>query len=108
MPGKPKITMYDKPRVMYLRRRELNPRVYKIEAVGQTSRSWLVGSREWDRTKYQFSEYEEVTREEYKLYEWANAHRYEISRQVSSTCLPPATLRQIADLIGYEEAPNAR
>lgn len=101
-----KIAFYDVPMTMFLRRRELDPRVYKIEAVGQTTRSWVEGLSEWNRTKYKFSEYEEVTREEYELFVWARENRYRISQKVGDWIIPPATLRKIADLIGYEEAPR--
>jgi len=98
-----KIEFYDQPRVMYLRRRELDPHVYRVNAVGQTTRSWVEGLSEWNRTKYKFSEYEEVTREEHDLFVWARENRYKISQRVDEWSLAPSILRKIADLIGYEE-----
>ena len=106
MPSSPKITMYDKPRVMYLRRQEPGSRAFEVEMHGETSRSWVEGEFEWGHTKYPFSKYEQVSREEYELDAWASRNMHAISRRVGDWTLPPATLRKVADLIGYEEKSN--
>ena len=75
----------------------------KREIIGETTRSWLIGSTRWpvkvskrgaDHRRFLFSE-KDVDDDV-----WANDHRYQIQRLIST--LSPEKLRQVAELIGYE------
>lgn len=83
------------------------------EIVGETRVSWLVKSRYswmlpekvakkcWNKNEHfpQWFDSEEPRAQCI----WAEANRYNIIRQISYATLSPATLRTIAELIGYGE-----
>jgi hypothetical protein len=75
----------------------------KHEIIGETTRSWLIGSTRWlvkvpkrgaDHRRFLFSE-KDVDDDV-----WANDHRYRIERLIRN--LSSEKLRQVAELIGYE------
>jgi|LakMenE01Jun11ns_1017448.scaffolds.fasta_scaffold9240665_1 hypothetical protein len=77
----------------------------KREIIGETTRSWLIGSTRWpvkvpkrgaDHRRFLFNE-KDVDDDV-----WANDHRYRIERLIQT--LSPEKLRQVAELIGYEAA----
>ena len=86
---------------------------FKGKILGETSRSWLIGSgNEWWAddpkkiadygTKYPKKGTEFVSAEYYEQARWAMNHRYSIARDVQNVA-DPAILRKIAELIGFNE-----
>lgn len=70
--------------------------------VGETSRSWLVGGRDWDQIKVPKKNPTGIYTDEQKEAEiWEHDHRYRIVKMVQRCT--PEQLKQIAKLIGYNE-----
>src|ERR1700748_7596 len=102
--GKPtSFTPVDAPQTIYLKKK-VTGRVYKRQLIGQTSRSWVTGVP-WNPDNFTNRDYERVEEKDYLDQQWADSNRLNISKIVGQGYdpLPYAILKQIADLIGYEE-----
>ncbi len=99
-------TFYDAPRKMWLRKKHTNY-MREFDIIGETSRSWLEGYR-FRPDKYSKRDYEACAEAEYREWQWANRNRHKIGNFIQYDQLPPATLRKIAELIGYVEQPDSR
>ena len=101
----PKITMYDAPRTIYYRRKGAHGWPQRSTFFGETSRSYLYGSK-WRPEKLAKATIDLTTEEEYRNARFALDHSREIARLMMGV-RDPAILRQIAALVGYVEKPNA-
>lgn len=105
--------MADFPRKAWFIEDNGNGKHREVTLLGETSRSWLVGNP-WRPVKLAKKGLLEITEEHYgKIngeWQWWLKHRDAIVRQISYSSfrnLPPAVLRQIAELIGYKEGDDA-
>lgn len=74
----------------------------KLTVVGETSRSWITGPA-WDQHKWSKKAFRVISSEEGERFQWAKRNEYLIGQAIQRADLPYETLKQIADLIGYEE-----
>jgi hypothetical protein len=82
--------------------------------IGETSRSWLVGlTKDSKPTSGSVIKIQKASHYNAKIaysqaeideHDWARSNRYYIAQRVEWSS--PATLRKIAELIGYEEKPR--
>ena len=85
----------------YLRRNR-DGYVYDVAVNWETSRSWCAGPAR-DRSKHAKKEYTPVTEQDYRNQLWRDKHQYRIGHIVGHG-LPYETLKQIAGIIGYDDA----
>ena len=67
---------------------------------GETTRSWAAGPS-WDQRKWAKKDYAPATEQDWENQLWRDEHEHRISRLVSG--LPYGRLKEVADLIGYDE-----
>jgi hypothetical protein len=94
------------PCTLYLKQRD--GRILRIEASGETVRSWVALYR--PKRKYSKKEYALASESECEEEEWASRNFRMIQRALGEYTpkVIPAVLRRVAEVIGYEEKREER
>ncbi len=82
--------------------------VFAVTLVSETRMSWLtraewLGSCAQGPRKRAKRDYDVVTEQEYREWNWARENDWHIAKWIESKRLSPAILRQVAELIGYNK-----
>lgn len=84
--------------------RDKRGHIRQVRVTGETSRSWLAGPA-WNpgKDKYPKKEYAIATQQEWDRDLWRYKHQHPIAQLVASRRISYEVLKQIADLIGYDD-----